>query len=237
MNAAELIGEFSRKVGGIEFSPPVEYVYNPLEYAMPTHLRYWEKYAGMDRKALLLGMNPGPWGMAQTGVPFGDVELVAGWLGIIGPVGKPAAEHPKRKVEGFSCSRREVSGQRLWGWARDRFVTPEKFFSNFFVINYCPLMFLEEGGKNRTPDKLPGPERLKLEGLCDEHLRNTVELLRPSMVVGVGGYAHKAASRALLGIKVGVGRITHPSPANPAANKGWAKLVDSEIARLGVEMG
>ena len=34
------------------------------------------------KEAVFLGMNPGLWGMAQTGVPFGTVSLVRDWMGI-----------------------------------------------------------------------------------------------------------------------------------------------------------
>src|SRR5688572_32536315 len=95
-------------------------------------------------------MNPGPFGMAQTGVPFGDVAMVRDWLGIVAAVAKPRDEHPKRPVLGFECQRSEVSGARLWGWARARFGTPQRFFERFFVANYCPLAFMESSGANRT---------------------------------------------------------------------------------------
>jgi len=41
-------------------------------------------------------MNPGPWGMAQTGVPFGEINAVKDWLGINAEVDKPQKQHPKR---------------------------------------------------------------------------------------------------------------------------------------------
>src|SRR4026209_220177 len=111
----------------------------------------------------MLGMNPGPFGMVQTGVPFGDVAMARSWLGVVGPVARPRDEHPKRPVLGLECRRSEVSGARLWGWARDTFKSPDRFFERFFVVNYCPLLFMEAGGRNLTPDKLPSAERAPLE--------------------------------------------------------------------------
>ena len=96
-------------------------------------------------------MNPGPFGMAQTGIPFGDVTMVRDFLGIDGAVGRPEREHPKRRVEGMACARSEVSGTRLWGWARDEFGTAEHFFGRFFVANYCPLVFMEASARNLDP--------------------------------------------------------------------------------------
>jgi single-strand selective monofunctional uracil DNA glycosylase len=222
------------EVRGLRFAAPVAYVYNPLDYAWAPHREYLERYGHGQGKVVLLGMNPGPFGMAQTGVPFGDVELVRGWLGIEAPVTPPAREHPKRRVAGFACHRREVSGQRLWGWARDAFGTPERFFARFFVANYCPLAFVEASGRNRTPDKLPGAERAPLFAACDRALRATVAELRPERVVGIGRFAADRAADALAGTAVELGSVPHPSPASPAANRGWAGEMRRALGALGV---
>ena len=185
-------------------------------------------------RAVLLGMNPGPWGMAQTGVPFGDVETVAEWLDIHQEVGRPAEEHPKRPVEGLACHRVEVSGRRLWGWARDRFGAPEAFFASFFVANYCPLVFLESSGRNRTPDKLPRTEREPLFEACDEALRDLVATLEPEWVVGVGRFARSRAEAALADADPRLGEVLHPSPASPAANRGWADQAERQLCGLGL---
>ena len=226
--------ELSRRLMKLSFAPPVTHVYNPLEYAGAPHRLYLERYGGGSKEVLLLGMNPGPWGMAQTGVPFGEVQLVKEWLGLEAKVERPPREHPKRPVTGFACRRREVSGQRLWSWARDTFGTPEAFFARFFVGNYCPLVFLEESGRNRTPDKLPAAERRSLFEACDETLRSTVELLQPSWVVGIGRFAEGRAAAALKGSGVRIGSVLHPSPASPAANAGWATQAVRQLTSLGI---
>jgi single-strand selective monofunctional uracil DNA glycosylase len=181
-------------------------------------------------------MNPGPWGMAQTGVPFGEVKVVREWLRIKGPVGSPAKLHPKRPIEGFACPKTEVSGKRLWGLARKRFRTPEKFFARFFVVNYCPLLFLESSGRNRTPNNLRAVVKKPLLEICDRALLRTVLWLEPRYVVGVGQFAAERAKIALAGLELSTGRITHPSPANPKANRGWENLVTRELADLGIEI-
>jgi single-strand selective monofunctional uracil DNA glycosylase len=219
-------------VAGLEFASPVAYVYSPLDYAWAAHRAYLERYGRGHPRVVLLGMNPGPFGMAQTGVPFGDVTLARGWLGIEAPVGRPAREHPKRPVLGFACPRSEVSAQRLWGWARERFGTPQRFFARFFVANYCPLAFMEASGRNRTPDKLPAAEREPLFAACDRALRRTVEQLRPELVVGIGRFAAQRAAAAKLPARVGT--VPHPSPASPAANRGWAAAMDRALAGLGI---
>jgi single-strand selective monofunctional uracil DNA glycosylase len=227
----------SEEVSRLEFSPPVTHVYNPLEYAWEPHRLYLERYSGAaELEVILLGMNPGPFGMAQTGVPFGEVGLVRDWLEIEGEVGRPMLEHPRRPVQGFACHRSEVSGRRLWGWAKERFVTPPAFFRRFFVANYCPLMFMEASGRNRTPDKLPATERAPLLAVCDAALAALVELLQPRYVVGIGVFAEQRARRALQGLDVRVERILHPSPASPAANRDWQGQATAQLAAMGIDL-
>ena len=228
--------DLARATRRLSFGPPVTHVYAPLEYAWEPHARYLERWGAGKKEVVLLGMNPGPFGMAQTGVPFGDVTLVRGWLGVEGAVGRPEREHPDRPVTGFACPRGEVSGRRLWGWARDRWRTPERFFGRFFVANYCPLAFLEERGTNRTPDKLPAEERAALLEVCDRALVRTVEALGPRVVVGVGTFAAGRARDALEGSGVEVAVMPHPSPASPAANRGWAPAATEALRAAAIEV-
>jgi single-strand selective monofunctional uracil DNA glycosylase len=227
----------AKRVGALRFAPPVACTYNPLSYARDPFERYLERYgASAPREVLLVGMNPGPFGMVQTGVPFGDVTLVRDWLGIGGRVAAPKEVHPKRPVLGFECRRSEVSGSRVWGWARDRFGTPERFFARFFIANYCPLAFVEEGGRNLPPDKLPAAELQPLVAACDDALRRVAEVLEPQIVIGIGGFAEKRARAALAGRDTRIGCILHPSPANPAANRGWAGVIERQLGELGIEL-
>jgi single-strand selective monofunctional uracil DNA glycosylase len=225
-----------RALKPLRFGRPVAYVYNPLSYAGEGFRRYAQKFGRAPKEILLVGMNPGPWGMAQTGVPFGEVAAVKDWMGIEAPVGAPPAVHPKKPVDGFACPKSEVSGRRLWGWARERFGDPDTFFSRFFVANYCPLMFLDAEGRNRTPDKLKKAERMPLFEACDAALRATVLYFRPRYVIGVGVFAEGRATAALAGLDVTIGRITHPSPANPRANRGWAGRIEAELSGAGIEI-
>lgn len=226
-----------RELEVLQFGPPVTHVYNPLMHAWRGYARYLEKYANSRKQIVLLGMNPGPFGMVQTGVPFGEVSLVRDWLDIEEKVDRPADEHPKRPVLGFECTRSEISGHRLWTWCRDRFGTPHRFFRRFFVHNYCPLAFMEESGRNLTPDKLPVSEQRLLFEICDRYLRDTVAILSPELVVGIGAFAEKRARATLGSHGARIGRIPHPSPASPAANRGWAAAADAAFAALGVEAG
>jgi single-strand selective monofunctional uracil DNA glycosylase len=221
-------------VGALTFGAPVTHVYNPLAYARQTHEAYLRRFGSRTGRVVWMGMNPGPWGMAQTGVPFGEVAHVRDWMGLEGTVGKPAVEHPKRPVHGFDCARSEVSGRRLWGWAADRFGSADAFFERFFVLNYCPLSFMEEGGRNRIPEKLPASERAPLFEACDDALRQTLDALQPSQVIGVGGFAEACLKRVTEGLPIG--RVLHPSPASPAANRGWVEAAERDLARHGIRV-
>lgn len=234
MRLDRIAADLARETKGLRFAPPVAYVYRPLEYAWEPHRRYLKRYGTSPKEIVLVGMNPGPWGMAQTGVPFGEITAVRDWMGIEARVAAPEPQHPKRPVLGFGCTRREVSGQRLWGWAQKKFGPAEVFFKRFFVVNYCPLMFMGEGAQNLTPDKLKTAEARPLFEACDHALRRTIAHLKPEHVVGIGQFATERARVALDGLGLKIGGITHPSPANPRANRGWEVLVQRELAALGI---
>ncbi|MGN6643171.1 MAG: uracil-DNA glycosylase family protein [Verrucomicrobiota bacterium] len=220
-------------VNKLTFAPPVCHVYNPLDYAWPAHELYLRRYGNSRKRVIFLGMNPGPFGMVQTGVPFGEIKAVRDWLGIQTAVGTPKTQHPSRPVTGFACTRSEVSGERLWGLFSERFGSAQDFFQEHIVINFCPLAFLEESGRNRTPDKLPAAERSALFAACSRHLAEVVECLQPEWIIGVGDFAMKRAEE-LTKNSVNVGRILHPSPASPAANRGWARQATVQLKALGI---
>jgi len=233
-NITEAAHKLSTTCSTLRFNDPITHVYNPLEYAWAAHEQYISRAATGKKKVVFLGMNPGPFGMAQTGVPFGEIAAVRDWIGIDAPIGKPAKEHPKRPIEGLICKRSEVSGRRLWGLFSDRFDSANDFFKNHFITNHCPLVFMEETGKNRTPDKLPAEEAAPLMKTCDTHLRSVIEILEPEWLVAVGGFAEKRASIALNGLEVRIGKILHPSPASPAANRGWAEQATQQMEAQGI---
>ncbi|MDC7126318.1 MAG: single-stranded DNA-binding protein [Spirochaetales bacterium] len=242
MNKAQLLKdvalELSEEVSKLDFTDEITHIYNPLEYAWKSHSQYLEKYGNNPKKIIFVGMNPGPWGMAQTGVPFGEITAVINWLKIETDVEKPENEHPKRPIEGFSCKRSEVSGRRLWGLMAERYNEPENFFSEHYVANYCPLSFMTESGRNFTPDKLPKEERIKLFNACDKHLNKTAEILEANWLIGIGKFAETRINAALKdeikSEKIKSGNILHPSPASPAANRGWSEAVISKMGEYGL---
>ena len=234
--------ELSDTLAALRFAAPVAHVYDPLQYAFAPYQAYVERYGATRKRVVLLGMNPGPFGMMQTGVPFGEVAAVRDWMGIRAPVEPPAQQHPKRPIEGFACKRSEVSGRRLWGWAALRFGSAEAFFGERFVLNYCPLVFLEASGRNLTPDKLRAVERRAVTEACDRHLAAALAALQPEWALGIGGFAERCLRAVLdsdrvdstLARRVQVAQILHPSPASPAANRGWAEAVDRRLAAIGL---
>ena len=218
----------------LDFSPPVTHVYNPLIHAARGHKRYVRRFGDSGKRVVFLGMNPGPYGMTQTGVPFGEIASVRDFLGIEEKIDKPHIEHPKRPVTGFACTRAEVSGARVWGAIADHWKTPEAFFADHYIANFCPLVFMEESGRNRTPDKLPPAEREPLYAACTRHLERVIDILDPEWVIGIGVFAEARAQEVLGDRDLKFGRVLHPSPASPKANKDWAGAAKRELAALGL---
>ena len=222
----------SRAVDAMRFRAPVAAVYNPLDYARAPH----EMYLALARpkpKALFLGMNPGPFGMAQTGVPFGEVAAVREFLKIDAVVKRPREEHPKRPIEGLACARSEVSGRRFWGFMSAEFGSREAFFREGFVWNWCPLAFMTDSGANLTPDKLPRADQMAIGAACDAALREIVAALSPSIVIGVGAFASERAAAALGDDAPPIATVLHPSPASPAANRGWDAAARAQLLACG----
>jgi single-strand selective monofunctional uracil DNA glycosylase len=225
----------SDAVNSLEFSAPVTHTLNPLEYAWLPHDTYLRKFGNGQKRVIFMGMNPGPFGMVQVGVPFGEVNAVRDWMKITAPVLQPKVPNPYRPVEGFDCTRSEISGQRLWGLFSERFRDAKDFFADHFVLNYCPLAFFDEA-RNVTPDKLAKSETRALYEACDEHLRANVRALEPEWVIGIGKFAETQASAALSKEfpKLKIGTVLHPSPASPMANRGWAPQAEAQLRALNI---
>ncbi len=236
--------ELSRALAQLRFPAPVAHVYDPHDYAWAPYEAYVNRYGAGRKRVVLLGMNPGPFGMMQTGVPFGEIAAVRDWMDIRARVDRPAHEHQKRPIEGFSCRRSEVSGRRLWGWAAARFGTAPAFFADWFVLNYCPLAFLEASGRNFTPDKLPAALLAQVHAACNRHLAAALTTLAPQWAIGVGAFAEKRIRAVVesdlidgaVARRIRVGQILHPSPASPAANRGWEAAAEKQLAALGVPL-
>jgi single-strand selective monofunctional uracil DNA glycosylase len=197
--------KLSAALAPMRFAAPVSHVYNPFDYAWAGNAAYLQRFGRGPKRVVFVGMNPGPFGMVQTGVPFGEIAAVRDWMGIEAEIVPPA--------ERFGCA--------------------EAFFAEHFVANYCPLAFFD-GGRNLTPDKLPAAEQAPLLAACDAFLRESIEILQPEWVIGVGAWAEQRAREALAGLPLRFGRVLHPSPASPAANRGWGEAATRQLVELGV---
>ncbi len=233
MNILTFYQQLRDDANALKFSLPVLSVYNPLKYAWDGFEQYM-KFSVGKKRVVFVGMNPGPYGMAQTGVPFGEINAVKNFLGITNIfITKPENENPAYPVKGLECSRSEISGKRLWGLFHERFGTSEKFFAEHFVLNYCPLLFIGQHG-NYTPDKIKRDESARLFEICDLCLKNVVEAFEPEFIIGIGNFAFKRSQIALKDVNVNITKILHPSPASPAANHGWSEKVTEQLITSGV---
>lgn len=224
----------------LRFGPPVAYTYNPLRYAWAGHEAYIRRFGGGEKEVLYLGMNPGPFGMAQTGVPFGEIAAVTLWMGLSAPIGQPERVHPKRPIQGFSCPRSEVSGRRLWSLFAEMYGTADHFFSQAYVANYCPLIWMSGSGANITPAQLPREQVEQVDAACQRHLEQLIRALNPRCLVGVGAYALRQLEIAAAHIpekRFTLGSILHPSPASPLANRCWPEKPRQQILALLQEAG
>ena len=230
------IAELSRAAAGLrddaedlarrmESEGVADCVYNPLMYAWDIHEEFIRVSGGSGAKTILMGMNPGPHGMGQMGVPFAATSVVRDLLGISGiDVSKPAISHPKRPVNGLAHPKEEVSGTRLWGLLQDRYGGADQIFQNVFIVNHCPLMILHgPRGTNVTPNNVSGPAVRDLLERCDQHLMEVVMALGAEQVIGIGKYAEKRANLALGEMGIRVMTCWHPSPASPLANRNGGK--------------
>lgn len=237
--SAELIRagrELAGELRPLVFSGPVSHTYLTVDYAREGYEGYLRKFGDSKKRVLMLGMNPGPFGMAQTGVPFGEIAAVREWMGLNPKIGKPENEHPKRRITGMDCPKSEVSGKRLWGLFSERFPKAEDFFSDHLVINFCPLIWMKDTGANLTPDKIKSSEMVEVDAACQRHLRQLIGILAPEYLIGVGAYAEKRmlAAKSEMGEDAKVRKILHPSPASPAANRGWAEAAERQLREMGI---
>ena len=110
------------------------------------------------------------------------------------------------------------------------------FFRDYFVLNFCPLAFMETSGRNLTPDKLPAAKRAALFAACEEALGQAVDALRPEWLLGVGAFAASRVAPLAAQRGLRTGAIPHPSPASPAANRGWEAAAEAALVRLGAPL-
>ena len=228
--AMQLRDECNALLSLFDTSDVVAHATNPLDYAWVLHEQYLRKWGGRGATTLMLGMNPGPYGMAQSGVPFGATHCVRDFLQIEHvDLVTPKNAHPKRPIQGLMLERQEVSGTRIWSLFEEMYHTPEACFAEIFVLNHCPLLLLGQRGQNITPEVLSKSLIEPLMQACDAHLSDVVDLLQIERIIGIGKYAERRALHVMNakhgcgkrkdGTPVRIQTVWHPSPASPRANR------------------
>lgn len=215
------------QLNNLNYGPNVEYIYSPLDYASNLHKVFLKKFLCTSKKVLFLGINPGPWGMCQTGIPFGEVNIVRSYLRVDGEVLTPTNCHPQRPITGLNCHRSEVSGKRLW----DLFIElsegdPYKFFKDCFIHNYFPLALMNNNAKNITPGDLKSEYQKELQEICDKSLSDILTLFHTEIIVAIGKYAEKRSNEVVKKFRltnIKVVQIPHPSPRSVGTAEKWKK--------------
>ncbi|KAF7991960.1 hypothetical protein HCN44_010761 [Aphidius gifuensis] len=201
----------------LNYNNPIDYIYCPIIYAKTVHFNYLNKYCRDKKNIMILGMNPGPWGMSQTGVPFGEINIVIDWLKINGHIDKPKRQHEQRQVDGFSCKRSEISGRKFWSLFKKLSNNPDTFFRHCFLRNFFkPTIIIII---------IAGPEQKKLQEFCDQALIEVIKILDVKVIIGVGRFSEQRAKKVVKTAKLStkVLWMIHPSP-RATIGKNWQNL-------------
>lgn len=223
----------------LTFNEKVETYYNPLTYALPVHEAYLNKFGNEPKQAFFLGMNPGPWGMAQTGIPFTDPYIARDWMDLPQKsVGTPKNEREDRPVKGWESERKEASGQRLHGYFRRLYGSLESFFEIGIVQNYCPLVMYANDGTNLTPEDLLKDDREKIFKACGPYIEQLLHFYEPEVLVGIGRFGQRRLANVADLSQEEVFYLPHPSPASPIATRNggdyWRNLVKETLEEAGL---
>ncbi|XP_055849953.1 single-strand selective monofunctional uracil DNA glycosylase [Episyrphus balteatus] len=214
----------NKELANLKF-PNITHVYNPIEYAFDLHCQYLKKYLNGPKKMLLIGMNPGPNGMAQNGVPFGNTNTVKNLMKIEGQVEQPPSLHPKRPVTGLACKTEEPSGVRIWTLIGKLAGSLEIFSQQCFMHNFCPLAFFDVQGKNITPGELKGDVKAEVRNICLKYLEQEIQLIQPEIIIAIGSYVGDCMKRLAkqsiyIGSNIKILQLAHPSPRS-VNNNNW----------------
>ncbi|KAI8124664.1 hypothetical protein FF38_10666 [Lucilia cuprina] len=217
--------QLNEKLRNITTPLEISYIYNPVEYAADLHQAYLKKYLKGGKKVLFIGLNPGPNGMGQTGIPFGNITTVRDKMGLNGTVNQPPNIHPKRPVNGLATTIEEPSGKRLWTKFQELSDgSLDIFFEQCFVYNFCPLLFYNSKGDYISPQKLKAPYNRQISNACLHTIEQILELIQPEVIVAIGRYAYDNLKAVKYCIEKRLLYLRHPSPR--ACTKNWSKIAD-----------
>jgi len=226
----------------------------------------WAAYLQMAARlgcVLVVGMNPGPHGMAQTGVPFTDPWIVdeldlQAPRADVPPADIPAVgswRHRSHRARGVLGSKREESAKRLWpllreicapyaavGPSADKIAEATRRVCNeVLLVNALPICWLDPAGKNVSAEQVekraPAQVREGLRDLVNEWLQAVADILRPAAVIGVGRWAREFVTDLDVDHFVEIpfrDGIKHPSPS--AGSEAAWRAEAEPILRRAVEL-
>ncbi|XP_037927861.1 single-strand selective monofunctional uracil DNA glycosylase-like [Teleopsis dalmanni] len=206
------------------YRAPIEditHIYNPVEYAADLHCEYLRKYLDRPKRVVFLAVHPEQNGMAQTGVPFGNVSTVRDMMKLCGEVKQPNRLHPKHPVLGLNCHINEPSGVRFWGLMDKIAGSLDTFSEQCFVHTFCPLLFFNEYGRTIEPCVLPFEIKYPMRDLLVEALCKEMKLVQPEIIVVTGNYVYNGLQRSELYAKTLL-VMTNPHPWVPN-NHNWVR--------------
>lgn len=217
--------DLNNELNELQFPKNITHIYNPIVYALNLHCQYIKKFLNGKKKVMLIGMNPGPNGMVQNGVPFGNTNTVKNLMKIQGQVDQPPSLNPKRPVTGLSCTTEEPSGVRIWNLLQKLAGSLEVFGEQCFLHNFCPLAFFDEQGKNITPSELKGKIKSTLRDICLKYLEKEIQLIQPEIIIAIGSYVgdslRKLSKQSIyVRTNIKILQLAHPSPRS-LNNNNW----------------
>jgi len=208
-------------------------VWNPALYALDIYQEYLTKFPPEPGAILALGLNPGPYGMAQTGIPFTDCRTASGALGMEMTIpGKAPDDLISRlkKANGKWRGTYERSSLGMYRFLILAWGDIKTAYRNWFVGNPCPLLFLDPERWNVTPAD-PRLRRMKEVGeLRQRAVIGFSEILNPRGIVCFGKDVAKAVGEVAIR-QVGPDRVVfyeHPARAVPEK---WAAGLLQELTQ------
>ncbi len=228
-------------------------IWNPGLYGETWHARFRRLYRPGQHPLVVFGLNPGPYGMAQTGIPFTDIrrlvsalpDLAAELRGRGERVEPPGLAPPGLRP--YLSRSFESSAVRVYRFLKKGWGGAERGWTEVVVANPCTLLFIDPAeGKNRTPADLARAARLRGSGrdqvreLVESFGRirircavESIEALSPRGAILLGKDVQAALGPALRRI-LGEARVIpweHPARAVPES---WASGLLSALRRRGL---
>lgn len=197
----------------------VRRILNPLVYAWHLHEEYMGKVP-QGTKILFVGMNPSP--SSLTGIPFYEKDAMTNLFGA--PLLTQLLNEMPAKYRGNETSE---SGQRFWEFVFKKFGSYDKFFRYCFIINYCPLIFMNKDGGNVPLDGFNDASQSLLKNLMaisDSGLKDIIDHIKPTLIIGIGRYAFNRVRQANTS-NIKCYQIRHPSPATGMTSDQWMNKI------------